>query len=432
MPIIRDSLVMLAWRVAAIAIGVITTVLLARWLGPQDRGELAILVLSLALVTLVLQFGVPESLIYVLGARQYHESEIVSSALVFSLLVSAVAAAVALGAMHAWTTLDGATTIGLVIAGFLSVQATFGRHVLLGYRRFGAYSVSVVAESTAYLAGLLGAWASGGLTVSRAVEAYAVSLGVGTIVAWWLVVARTQARASLGAFRGSIIIECIARGVHLFVTGIGSFGVQRLSYFLLEVYSGTRAVGLYAAAATVPSLFANVPQQVATVLYSHTAARRDDEGRVGVVAAVVQVMFFAGAVVLLPIVFFSEDIVRLLFGSEFAGIGSAMVLLSLAMGCGGLAGAVFNALAGGGMHRYGSYLTGLTLVAVAGFGWLWIPVHGVEGAAAAHLVAAGLGLAFILMAYCRVERVTLATFLKVSPGVWRALLARAPPEGSPK
>jgi O-antigen/teichoic acid export membrane protein len=128
-------------------------------------------------------------------------------------------------------------------------------------------------------------------------------------------------------------------------------------------------------------------------------------------------------------VLFSEDIVRLLFGSQFAGIGNALVVLSLAMGCGGVAGVVFNALAGGGMHRYGSYLTGLTLVAVAGFGWLWIPIHGLEGAAAAHLVAAGLGLTFILIAYCRVERVKLATFLKVSPRVWRSLLARAPSGG---
>jgi O-antigen/teichoic acid export membrane protein len=432
MPIIRDSFVMLTWRVAAIAIGVLTTVLLARWLGPQDRGELAILVLSLALVTLVLQFGVPEALIYVLGARRYHESEIVSSALVYSLLVSAVAAVVALGAMHALTDMDGATTVGLVIAGFLSVQATFGRHVLLGYRRFGAYSISIVAESMAYLAGIYGAWAGGGLTVSRAVEAYAVSLGVGTIFAWWLVSVRAGARVSLGAFHGPVIIECVSRGVHLFLTGIGSFGVQRLSYFLLEVYSGARAVGLYAAAATVPSLFANLPQQVATVLYSHTAATRAEEGRADIVAAVLQIMLFSGVVVLLPIVVFSEDIVRLLFGSEFAGIGNAMVVLSLAMGCAGLAGVVFNALAGSGMHRYGSYLTGLTLFAVAGLGWLWIPVHGLEGAAAAHLVAAGLGFTFILMAYCRAERVTLATFLKVSPGVWRALIARAPSEGSPR
>jgi O-antigen/teichoic acid export membrane protein len=429
MPIIRDSFVMLTWRVAVIAIGVVTTVLLARWLGPQDRGELAILVLSLALVTLVLQFGVPESIIYVLGARRYQESEIVSSALVFSLLVSAVGAVVALGAIHAWTDLDGGTNFALVAAGVLSVQATFGRHVLLGCRRFGGYSASVVAESVAYLAGLVGAWAGGGLTVSRAVDAYAVSLGVGTIVAWWLVAVRTEARMSLGAFRGPIIAECMSRGVHLFLTGIGSFGVQRLSYFLLEVYSGARAVGLYAAAATLPSLFANVPQQVATVLYSHTAARRAGEGRVEVVAAVVQIMLIAGAVVLLPIVLFSEDIVRLLFGSQFAGIGNALVVLSLAMGCGGVAGVVFNALAGGGMHRYGSYLTGLTLVAVAGFGWLWIPIHGLEGAAAAHLVAAGLGLTFILIAYCRVERVKLATFLKVSPRVWRSLLARAPSGG---
>jgi O-antigen/teichoic acid export membrane protein len=425
MSIVRDSLVMLTWRAAAIGIGLVTTVLLARWLGPEDRGSLAILVLSLTLVTLVLQFGVPEALIYVLGARLHGESEILSTVLVYSLAVSVAAAVLAIVALRLWTDLDGVTRAGLVVAGCLSMQTTYARHLLLGAKAFAAYSSSVIAEGLAYLAGLVGCWSIGGLTVPRAVWAYAVSLGIAAALAWATVVARAAAKPSFTALCPRVITDSLGRGMHLFLTGLGSFGAQRLSYFLLEAYAGVRAVGLYTAAATVPSLFANVPQQVATVLYSHVAGRRGDESRVESVIAVVQLLTIVAVVVLVPVVAFADEIALLLFGAEFAGIGAALVLLSIAMAFAGIASVIFNAMAGEGMHRYGSYLTLLTLVAVACLGWWWIPRHGLEGAAAAQLVAGLLGLVFIVAAYNRATGTPLAAFLKLSPEAWRTLVSRS-------
>ena len=421
MSIVRDSMVMLTWRGAAIGVGLVTTVLLARWLGPEDRGTLAILLLSLTLVTLVLQFGVPEALIYLLGARLHGESEIISTVLAYSLAVSVAAAAVGLVALRSWTELDGVTRVGLVVAGCLSMQATYARHLLLGSKAFGAYSTSVIAEGLAYLAGLAGCWLAGGLTVPRAVWAYAVSLGIAATLAWTTIVARAGGKPSFAALCPRVIADSLGRGMHLFLTGIGSFGAQRLSYFLLEAYAGARAVGLYAAAATVPSLFANVPQQVATVLYSHVAARQGGESRIEPVVAVVQLFAVLAVVMLVPVAAFTDELVLLLFGAEFDGIGAALVLLSLAMAFAGLASVIFNALAGEGMHRYGSYLTLLTLVVVAGLGWWWIPKHGLEGAAAVQLMAGLIGLAFMVTMYCRGTGTPLTAFLKVSPAAWRSL-----------
>jgi O-antigen/teichoic acid export membrane protein len=425
MSIVRDSLVMLAWRAAAIGVGLVTTVLLARWLGPEDRGTLAILVLSLSLVTLVLQFGVPEALIYVLGARLHGESEIVSTVLAYSLAVSVSAAAVGLVALRFWTDLDGVTRAGLVVAGCLSMQATYARHLLLGSKAFRAYSISVIVEGLAYLAGLVGYGLVGKLTIPRAVWAYAASLGIAAGLAWATVVVRASSKPSFTALHPRVITDSLGRGMHLFVSGLGSFGVQRVSYFLLDAYAGARAVGLYAAAATVPSLFANVPQQIATVLYSHVAGRRGDEPRVEPVVAVVQLLAIVAAVVLVPVAAFADEIVLLLFGEEFAGIGAALVLLSIAMAFAGLASVIFNAMAGEGMHRYGSYLTLLTLVIVAGLGWWWIPDHGLEGAAAAQLTAGLLGLAFMVAAYCRGTGTPLTAFLRLAPAAWRSLASRS-------
>lgn len=425
MSIVRDSLVMLTWRAMAIGVGLVTTVLLARWLGPEDRGTLAILVLSLTLVTLVLQFGVPEALIYVLGSRVHGESEVVSTVLAYSLAVSVAAAAVGIVALRSWTDLDGVTRAGLVVAGCLSMQATYARHLLLGSKAFGAYSTSVIAEGLTYLAALVACWFLGGLTVPRAVWAYAVSLGLAAAITWATVVVRVGARPSFRSLRPRVILDSVGRGMHLFFTGLGGFGVQRLSYFLLEAYAGARTVGLYAAAATVPSLFANVPQQVATVLYSHVAGRRGDESRTQPVVAVVQLLAILAAAVLVPIVAFADQIVLLLFGAEFAGTGAALVLLSIAMAFAGIATVIFNAMAGEGMHRYGSYLTLLTLVAVACLGWWWVPAHGLEGAAAAQLLAGLLGLVFTVAAYCRGTRTPLEAFLKLSPAAWRTLVSRA-------
>jgi O-antigen/teichoic acid export membrane protein len=53
--IVTESLKMVVWKVLILAMGASTAVFLARWMGPDLRGELAIFLMILSLGALVFQ-----------------------------------------------------------------------------------------------------------------------------------------------------------------------------------------------------------------------------------------------------------------------------------------------------------------------------------------------------------------------------------------
>jgi len=203
----------------------------------------------------------------------------------------------------------------------------------------------------------------------------------------------------------SVIPHALNYGFHLFITGLGGFGVQRITYFFLEFFAGSKAVGLYAAANALPSLFANIPQQFATVLYSHVANSPDEGKNVQLTLLVVKILVIMSLFFIVPVILFAEPISLLLFGRKFSGIGNSMIILSIGMTLSGLGSVIFNLLAGSALHKYGSYMTLINFVSVCLFSLVLVPRLGLEGAAFSQLIAMFLSFLFMGTVFCVIFRV---------------------------
>ncbi|MDA7774265.1 hypothetical protein N8993_08785, partial [Pseudomonadales bacterium] len=139
--IFNDSLKMLVWKGLTVSVAAFTAVLLARWLGPELRGELAIIILTLSLVTLIFQLGFPEASIYILGSHDQdsrtNEFIIVGIGLAIAMVFMTLAAAV--------VTLVSPINIELYfllsLTGGISILVTFLRHILLAKKFFHLYSI---------------------------------------------------------------------------------------------------------------------------------------------------------------------------------------------------------------------------------------------------------------------------------------------------
>jgi O-antigen/teichoic acid export membrane protein len=418
MPFLRDTLQMLLWRGVSIALGALTAVLIARWLGPTDRGMFALMMLWVGLAALVLQFGIPEASIYLIGSGRFPHEQVVSSVLVWFCGVAlcggvaclAVCMAVGVGALVAL--LISAALVLLVLIAAL-------RHFLIAKREFGRYSRSVIIEAGVNLAVLAVLHAVVDLSVEFALVAYFLSLvATFAMLVVWLPPELAPARRHV---RLEVLAQGARHGVHLFATGIGGFAVQRIGYILLERFSGVRAVGLFATATALPVLFSNLPQQLATVLYSHISNSGPERGA-RLAATIFQLLAGLGILMLLPLYFLRETIAVTLFGPEFAGIGDAIAILSAGMLMTGLNGVLFNALAGSGSARVGGWLTALTLTLMVGLGCALIPAQGLSGAAWAQFGAAGVSLAVVAALFCRRLSVSARALLVPDGDEWRALI----------
>jgi O-antigen/teichoic acid export membrane protein len=261
-----------------------------------------------------------------------------------------------------------------------------------------------------------------GLTIQSALAVYALSLlcSLLLLITWQYWAARGT--LSLRHVRPDVLGRCFRYGFHLFTTGLGGFGAQRINFFLLEWLSGSRAVGLFAAANSIPALFSNLPQQLATVLYSHVSRSGAEEGG-RLTLAVVKVLAMTCVLLFIPVLIWRDELAKLLFGTEFAGIGVTMVVLSGAMALAGLTGVIVNALAGIGQPKYGSYMTYLSLTLIATLGAWLTAWRGLEGAALAQFVAAAIVLVCMATVFCRKAGIRGSALFSISAADVRLLFA---------
>ena len=394
---------MLVWKGLTVSLGAITAILLARWLGPELRGELALILLTLSLATLIFQFGFPEASIYILGSND-HESrtnELVIIGIGIAIAIIFIALTMLLVALI--SPINQELYIVLSFTGGISILVTFLRHTFLAKKFFHLYNITVATEGIVYLAGIISLKLYGELNLINAIMAYVLSLLLALIVSM-LFLDIDFSKKQKGSIEISKVLKiCIAKGKHFFIVGLGGFGTQRLNYFLLEQLSGIRSVGLFAAASTLPSFIGMIPQQVATVAYSHVATSGKEKSPLKIVKSIIQVLFIGLFLTVTLLAFYADSLVVLVFGDEFSSIGDTMVVLCLAVGLSGIGSVCVNALSGFGMPQVGTYMTMISIPCLLIFGVILIPVYGLLGAALSLMITSLVTLTFIMVSISRVS-----------------------------
>jgi O-antigen/teichoic acid export membrane protein len=134
-------------------------VIVARGLGPQDRGYFALLIVVAGICTLIGNLGLPSAVTYYIARDRSHARAIASSLLGPAVLLLAATLAVQLVVlaplvMHEPEPVKVAATISLLLApGVLALA--FGIAILQGQQRFTAVNVLRILPTAAYVAGVV-------------------------------------------------------------------------------------------------------------------------------------------------------------------------------------------------------------------------------------------------------------------------------------
>jgi O-antigen/teichoic acid export membrane protein len=91
---VKDALRVLGGQVAMTAIGVVTGVITARWLGPHDRGLFQLLTLLPTTLSNFVKLGIPQASVYYMRRKGASASAVASNALWMAFVMGAALAAV--------------------------------------------------------------------------------------------------------------------------------------------------------------------------------------------------------------------------------------------------------------------------------------------------------------------------------------------------
>ena len=401
----------------AFALGFANQVLIARGLGEEGRGHLALVATTVMFATLLLGEWLNRGNTFV-TSKEGQSSQALSNTSLYGmgLAVILAAAAVAAGSQlrHLMPFLGADWSHYVIVAIILAVvmqRAT--QAIILGQNRMALYAVLPLVTAVVYLTGTV-----------LALHVWQASLP-GILIAWLSGVAvtfavtfvysltgRSDSRGRTGkglSWDGSLFGRAAAVGGRGAVSAVLIFLLFRSDIYLVKYFMGAEALGVYMIAVVIAEMMQRLPNIAGTVLLPRVIAGPDDSDVLSAAVARNILLFSTAAAAVLLL--FGRQIVSI-FGPEFAGAFAPLVWMLPGLIASGLGSVLNTRLAGKGYPAITIWAPSIALAVNVVLNILLIPTHGLVGAAVATSAAYIIWAALVTVRYCRLASTSVWSVLK--------------------
>lgn len=318
----KDTLSIGINNICLIVFGLLSSIILARSLGPSGQGLVALILVVPAVLSKFISLGTQASASYFINNRRYSIRDVVSNVITTSIIASTL---VSIGVLSiyrpgylpegSYLGMSGELFISSFIAIFLTLN--FVRVNMIGlfyslekYRLSNKYNLL----NEALLAVLIiGAWAFHRLNISAIFTLYIINSAVG-LISISLDYRKHQIPFRL-SIRPDLFREFLAYGLPVYYNSVVQTLQQRISLFFLAKYFSLASVGYYNVAYSVaerlnelsrPIVVTHFPKVIqATTKETGEAAQLTDKVLSRLLAAYVifELPFIIGVIIFLPILY---------------------------------------------------------------------------------------------------------------------------------
>ncbi len=302
------------------AVLVVSGVLVARMLGPENRGHLALIVFLPVVLAQVVHLGLPQAMTYYVA--RIRES---ARGVAHGILPPAVSQAAVAGGLHllllpvffagsSGTVWAAAAMRAVVAPAGLAQQ--YGLALLQGQRRFRAFNVLRVLPPSMYSASVLVLLLVGGDFLPLAAVAWVIPQVVGaTITGSVAIRGLSGARGQLGPPRR----EMVRFGLKGFLGSASPVETFRLDQAVIGLFLSPVALGLYVVGLAFTSLPRFIAQSIGMVAYPRIAAEADAAAARRAMWRFLWLTMGFCALVIGPIWAGAGFLVPFFFGGDFSG-----------------------------------------------------------------------------------------------------------------
>ncbi len=398
-------------QVAGLAIGFVSSILLARWLGPSDRGLLGIMVSIVELGIAFAGLGLPFAVGYYASRLSSAPGALLGNSLMWGGLLAVVFVPMFWFLEEPISDLvargEGGETWVLVAAlipvTFLSYTTS---HQLSGTLRFGLYNVLLVGSKVVLLVGviaLVGLFDLGVAGALLATAAGAILVIVGSLP--------SILRSGRPRFDRGLLRTMIGYGARVEVGAVFQLMNARLDVIILQFFRPLSQVGYYVIAQIIAELVIVLSRAFQTSLLPLISRFEGQERQALTTTAAIRhhgILTF-GAILFNAV--FGTLVILFGYGPSFRGALVPMLILLPGMWFLGTGMVVAGDLRGRGRPGLSSALGGLAVAVTVGLDLLLIPNHGAVGAAFASLAAYTVFGTTSLVALARVSGIPLRTLV---------------------
>jgi O-antigen/teichoic acid export membrane protein len=395
-PLLQGTLKVALLRLAGVGLSFGLSAAMAHWLSVAEFGTYSFVLSWIGLLAMVGTYGLDR--VMVRDVSVYHARAawdllrgILRWANAVALLVSSVLFALVLLVRSLPSqTLPGSATRLWLIGGLcipIAALAQVQQSTLRGLRRLASSQLAevVLQPSVTLLIAAVLLWAGAGrLTVAHALIAYTLAVGLGLAVSGGLVF-----RALPRQVRGTPPLVhhrvWLVSASHMFLLTSLNAVNGRVDTLALGMLKGPEAVGIYSAAqrgAALIPLALNMAVIAMAPNFASLHAKGEQAALQHLVTRMSQLVLLGGVPIAAGMILFGRWFL-LLFGSQYTGGQTALIVLSLGQLANIIAGPVANLLVMTGHERDVVMGVGLGTAANLVFSLVLIPLWGINGAACA-------------------------------------------------
>ena len=386
--------------------------IVARGLGPEGAGIYTVALLLPSVMSQLLNLGLVSANVYFVASAQFPLTQVWAASRDLVLLMATLGMAIGAGLV---LLIGEAAFPGIPITVLLLALLIYPTSLMAGLvsglfqalQDFRAFNVAVLVQPILSLIGVCTLWLAGQMDIATVLIVVVLAHALALIVALVLLGRRTPLTAT-GAARLEYLNPAIRYGIKAHLSNLMAFLNYRLDMFLVNLFAGPAAAGIYTVAVRLTEQLWMISQAVSTVIFPRLSAMANDEAtRRAFTPLVARVVLWATmtAAGLLAVV--AQPLISILFGTEFVGALSALLILLPGIVILSLGRVIANDFAARGWVGINMTLAALVLLVNTSVNLVLIPQFAYIGAAIATTLAYSLNVGIRLILQWRLNRVSL-------------------------
>ena len=403
---VRNVAGTLTTRVLLLGIGFVTSVLVARILGPEGRGAYAVAVAIGAIGVQLSNLGLHASNTYTVAKKPEVLSTLIINSIVVGIGLGGVAAAVTGFLFYVKPNL--APLEGLLL--WLSLcWIPFGmcylflQNLLLGIDEVRAYNKIELAAKILSVCLVIGVILSGAVTAEAIFVTSLITLGLSLVWAF-AILNNYKFRVTRPSF--ALMRENFGYSLRGYAAALFSFVALRLDLLLIQYLLGVEQAGYYSVAVALTDALYMLPVTVGTILFPKLSGMSDDHQRWRFTRKVAGIVGLLMGGIAIVASFCARPLINTLYGAAFDPATAAFVWLLPGIVLLSVSTLLMNYLASVGMPPVVMYSSGTAALANVGLNFKLIPSFGIQGASVSMTVSAGIMLAIALWYIHRIQAST--------------------------
>ena len=415
----KNILITFGTRVFQLILGIGSSVIIARMLGPQGRGIYSLAILLPGLLAVFTNLGIGPASVFYIGKKKYSPKEVFGTNIIFAGLISIFTIIIGLIIVFFFSDklFPGVPKECLFLAlSVIPLQffSGFAVHILLGLQKIKKYNFIQLIQNFIFLFLIIIFLLGLRFGVKAVITANILAIFVGSVVLF--LQTKKETNGIVFSLNREIIKDFVLYGSKIYLGNILSFLHYRIDMFMLNVFLNPIAVGFYSVAAALAEKIWLISQSAGTLLFPRVSSETNEESLNKFTPLVCRNTLFITTLSAIFLFLIGRWLIILLYSKEFSN--SVLPFQILLIGAITISGwrILASDLNGRGKPLLNSYITGISVIINIILNIIFIPKFGINGAAWATAISYTIVLIITIIVYSRISgnRIVDIIFIKKS------------------